>query len=296
MAERFGGGTDHLLLPGGPRLYVLHGDTATSSLSIRRRTFAPLPAIGFIGPTTALGHLDTGGAMLTGVRLRSTAWATLFGGDLSRHADKVVPLTTLDHAAEALRHADAAAIETWLSTRLEDAAASDVLLEHFIATIDAHPRATVADLAATLHLTPQQLTALSLEHFGVAPKRLLSQRRFVRVLRRLLADPAYAGRALWEAGYVDRSHFAKDCRKFLGSSLQTFRERAAPLARDPSAARREPCAERGDEAEPDVVHGVHRDRLAVRRPFGTLQPEQRPGDPVRRDIEGQTEAEPADRP
>lgn len=233
VAEHFGGvplraDGRTILLPGGPRIYVLHGDAPGSRLVIRRRIFAPLPAIGFIGPTTSVARLDHGGVLLSGVRLRSTAWGMLFDGDVSRYTDRVVPLAAIDRSsATAIRDPrgdEAATFAPWLDARLEAGNGRDLQAQRIIELIDASPRSTVAEIAASLRLTPQRMSATCLENFGLPPKRLLMLRRFVRVLRRLLVDPTATGRALWEAGYVDHSHFARDCRQFLGSSLQAFRE------------------------------------------------------------------------
>jgi AraC-like DNA-binding protein len=214
-----------MLLPGGPRIYVLRGDPSLSRLAIRRRAFAPLPPVGFIGPTTRVACLDHGAARLSGVRLRSTAWAALFDGDLSRYTDRVVPLAAIERSPLPDLAEDAVAtFAPWLAARLAEGPGPDRQAQRIIELIDAGPRSTVAWIATSLRLTPPRMSATCLENFGLPPKRLLMQRRFVRVLRRLLADPTATGRALWEAGYVDHSHFARDCRQFLGSSLQTFRD------------------------------------------------------------------------
>jgi AraC-like DNA-binding protein len=224
-----GGAT--MLLPGAPRIYVLHGDAAHSRLSIRRRIHAPLPATGFIGPTTRVASLEHGGAVLYGIRLRALAWAQLFDGDVSRYTDRVVPLATIDGAAPPVARTPdddvAALFAPWLAARLDTDVGRERQAQRIIALIDARPRATIAEIASSLRLTPRRLSATCLADFGLPPKRLLMVRRFVGVLRRLRADPTATGRLLWEAGYVDHSHFARDCRQFLGSSLQTFRELAA---------------------------------------------------------------------
>ncbi|MEG8040041.1 helix-turn-helix domain-containing protein [Sphingomonas sp. LR60] len=218
-----------LLLPGAPRIYALLGGTSDARLTIRRRTSDVLPRVGFIGPTTKIAHLEHGDAILFGLRLRTTSWASLFGGDLSRFTDRVVPLSAIDLSAPPLvcdpGGDPAAAFAPWLAARLAAASDRDRLSQRLIDVIDADPRTSVAEVAAALRITPQQLSVACLHGFGLPPKRLLMLRRFLRVLRRILPDPTATGRVLWQAGYVDHSHFAKDCRRFLDMSLQGFRQR-----------------------------------------------------------------------
>lgn len=218
-----------IVLPGGPRLYMLLGGEAGARLTIRRRTSEPLPRIGFIGPTTKIAQLDHGGATLLGLRLRTTAWPTLSDRDLSRFTDRVVPLSSIDpEATPGVCDPDggaAAAFAPWLAAQRAAGRPRDGVAQQIIALIDASPRTSVADVCATLDITPRHLSAICLRVFGLPPKRLLMLRRFLRVLRRLLPDTRGAGRVLWEAGYVDHSHFAKDCRRFLDSSLHGIRQR-----------------------------------------------------------------------
>lgn len=218
-----------IVLPGGPRLYMLAGGSGDARLTLRGRRSDPLPRIGVIGPTTRAALLEHGDAVLLGVRLRATAWAALFDRDLSRVTDRVVPLATLDPAPPPLA-ADppagaAAAFAEWFAARPAGRGARAGVAQQVAALIDADPRIGVADLCAALGVTPRQLSSQCLHSFGLPPKRLLVLRRFGRVLRRLLGDATATGRVLWEAGYVDHSHFAKDCRRFLDTSLHGFRQR-----------------------------------------------------------------------
>lgn len=223
------GGRGTIVLPGGPRLYVLVGGETGARLTIGRRTSAPLPRIGFIGPTTRIAQLDHDDATLLGLRLRATAWPLLSDLDLSRFTDRIVPLTSIGPDATPNTWNSgvdaAAAFAPWLAAQRAAGRARDGTAQQIIALIDASPRAGVGDVCATLGITPRQLSAICLQVFGLPPKRLLMLRRFLGVLRRLLPDTRGAGRVLWEAGYVDHSHFAKDCRRFLDSSLHSFRQR-----------------------------------------------------------------------
>lgn len=119
----------------------------------------------------------------------------------------------------------AAAFAPWLAARCASGRVRDAVAQRIVARIDTSPRTSVAAIGAALDLAPQQVSAACLHAFGLPPKRLLMLRRFVRVLRRLLPDPTATGRVLWEAGYVDHSHFAKDCRRLLDTSLHGIRQR-----------------------------------------------------------------------
>lgn len=217
-----------IVLPGGPRLYMLAGGTSDARLTLRGRRSDPLPRIGVIGPTTRAAQLEHGDAVLLGVRLRATAWAALFDRDLSRYTDRIVPLATIDPApppVSADPQAGAAAFAVWFADRAAGRCGRAGVAQQVAALIDGNPHIGVAELSAALGVTPRQLSSHCLHSFGLPPKRLLMLRRFGRVLRRLLDDATATGRVLWEAGYVDHSHFAKDCRRFLDTSLHGFRQR-----------------------------------------------------------------------
>jgi AraC-like DNA-binding protein len=224
-----------VLLPGWPKVYLLLPGTPSASMTIRRRTFDPLPTCGFVGTTSYASALDYGGGVVCGVSLLPKGWARLFGGDLSRHTNRVVPLETVDPYAQTMidlaggSRSPVDIFEPWLSARLTAAAPADPLIDRFMALLSRRPPISVAELQEELGLARQQLAALSSRAFGLTPKRVIVRHRFVAAVERVLADPHDAARAVWEAGYIDRSHFVKDCQKFLGCSLSTFRRRRGPL-------------------------------------------------------------------
>ncbi|MGN6818692.1 MAG: hypothetical protein ACTHJR_08475, partial [Sphingomonas sp.] len=67
-------------------------DAEPWSVTLGRRTVDPVPEAAFFGPSSHAGYVSAGSGTLIGIGLTPAGWARLHGGDLSRFADRVVPL------------------------------------------------------------------------------------------------------------------------------------------------------------------------------------------------------------
>ena len=205
------------------------------SLRLGSRLFDPVPEAAFIGPTSYAGYLETGGGTLTGVGLLPMGWAALFGGDVSRHANRVMPLSAIDPGADALVRAlhdgepPQQAFDTWLSARLPRAREIDPRVEQLQAAIADPAIDRIETIADMLALTQRSLATFTRLHFGFTPKLLLRRGRFLRALSGVLTHPGDGAEVIEAAGYWDRSHFLRDSHLFLGCSIRDFAKRRGPL-------------------------------------------------------------------
>lgn len=215
------------------------------SLKIGSRTWDPVPAVTLIGPTSHAGYLECGGGTLTGVGVRPFGWAQLFGGDVSRFSNRVVPLDDIDPGAEQLREAldDGApyheALEAWLEARLQRRPPADPRIEQLCLMLRDPATTRIEAVAEALAMTPRALAAVTRFNFGFTPKLLLRRTRFMRAVAAILTDPDAGPKVLDEAGYWDRSHFLRDSHLFLGCSIREFSRRRGPRNQQAIRARTE---------------------------------------------------------
>lgn len=205
------------------------------SVRLGTRNYEPVPAMALFGPSSHAGYLSCTRGTLVGVGLLPLGWATLFGGDAARLANRVVPLEQLDPGCDLLTEALAdgedpvAAFDAWLGARLALRAPPDPRIEPLFRLIESPATRRAEEIAEALEVTPRALAALTRYHFGFTPKLLLRRARFLRALSGVLARPAEANQLLEEAGYWDRSHFLRDSHLFLGCSIREFNKRRGPL-------------------------------------------------------------------
>lgn len=234
------GGYRDILLPSPATIRIALHDGARWSTRIGNRVFDNVPDLAFMGPTSQAGQVAVeGSGTLIGVGLRPAGWAQLFGGDLSRHANRVVPLAMLDGGGEALRDALAAAeaagdtpvaaFAAWLETRLQRRPPADPRVALLTQLLDDPATTRIEAVAEALETTPRALTTLTRATFGFTPKVLLRRNRFLRALSAILIDPASGAEALEAAGYWDRSHFLRDSHLFLGCSVRDFVRQRGPM-------------------------------------------------------------------
>lgn len=227
--------TSDVFFPGYPVIRFAVERPQPWSLRIGARQF-DMPHASFTGPTNLAAWVEAGEGALIGMGLYAKGWARLFGGDISAHANRVIPFSALDDDAEDMRVAldDGAhpqiVLEAWLDRRLATARAFNPLIERLEEAIGGGTVTRIEALAENLGLTMRQLAALTRQNFGFTPKMLLRRRRFLRALSRALDAPPGESDALLAAeGYWDRSHFLRDAHLFLGCSIREFRRRRGPL-------------------------------------------------------------------
>lgn len=209
--------------------------SAPWSVRVGSRTFDPVPTTAFCGPSSYAGYLTTTGGTLVGVALLPLGWATLFGGDISRYANRVVPLAELDedadNLAEALASTDnpAPVFDAWLKARLGLCPAPDERVPQLFALLEDPAPIRIEEMAEALNMSPRALASLTRYNFGFTPKLLLRRARFLRALSGVLIAGTDSARLIEEAGYWDRSHFLRDSHLFLGCSIRDFNKRRGPL-------------------------------------------------------------------
>jgi len=204
------------------------------SLRIASRTYDPMPTIALTGPTSYAGYVTSSGGTLVGAGLLPYGWAQMFGGDVSRLSNRVVPLDELDPGAEMLRAAlergepFQQVFDAWLEARLQRRPPADPRIDRLCTMLRDPATTRIEAVADALDMTPRALAALTRFNFGFTPKLLLRRTRFLRALSAVLTQPEAAPMALEEAGYWDRSHFLRDSHLFLGCSVREFSRRRGP--------------------------------------------------------------------
>ena len=218
-------------LPGTADIVVAL-DAPPISLSIRRRTYDPLPQVALIGPTSQAMRAVTRGGTLIGIGLTAPGWCRLFQRPASDYRDRVVPLDTLSprFAEDLLRTLQAtdrnlgvkAALDDVLLRHLgpphPDSAQIQRLLALFLDdSVDGLPALTQA-----LDVPAHTLRRLSARHFGFPPKLLLLRARFLRSFVRMVLAGDVLDYSTIASSYYDVSHFLRDARSFLGTTPKRF--------------------------------------------------------------------------
>jgi AraC-like DNA-binding protein len=171
---------------------------------------------------------------LVGAGILPHGWAAIFGGDVSRIANRVVPLSSLDPDAASLEAAIGAgerpdlALEAWLGARI-GRYVPDPRIARIFAMLDDPAVSRIETVAEALAMPQRVLAEFTRMHFGFTPKLLLRRGRFLRALSAVLTHPEQGPSALSAAGYWDRSHFLRDSHAFLGCSVRDFVKRRGPL-------------------------------------------------------------------
>ncbi|WP_294197515.1 helix-turn-helix domain-containing protein, partial [uncultured Sphingomonas sp.] len=209
-------------------------DSPAWSLKIGSRLIDPMPRVALTGPTSYAGYLTCHGGELVGVGLLPFGWAQIFGGDVSRFANRVVSLDEIDPGADMLRDAlegeqpFEVALGAWLEARLERRPPADPRIEILCEMLRDPATTRIETVAESLDMSPRALAAMTRVNFGFTPKLLLRRTRFLRALSIMLTNPDGGPAALEAAGYWDRSHFLRDSHLFLGCSVRDFSRRRGP--------------------------------------------------------------------
>ncbi len=209
-------------------------DSPAWSLKIGSRLIDPMPRVALTGPTSYAGYLTCHGGELVGVGLLPFGWAQIFGGDVSRFANRVVSLDEIDPGADMLRDALEGeqpfdvALGAWLEARLERRPPADPRIEILCEMLRDPATTRIETVAESLDMSPRALAAMTRVNFGFTPKLLLRRTRFLRALSIMLTNPDGGPAALEAAGYWDRSHFLRDSHLFLGCSVRDFSRRRGP--------------------------------------------------------------------
>ncbi len=219
-------------LPGTANIRVTLG-AGPIDLTIRRRTYSPLPEVTLFGPTSQAMRAVTRGGVMVGIGVSALGWSRLFPRAASDYRDRVVPLAEAasSELAEGLRATLAAtdrdgevkpALDAFFARRLGPPHPDSAQIRKLMELIVDDGVEGLGELTRTLQLPPHSLRRLSARHFGFPPKMLLLRARFLRVFTRLvLAGDVLDYSALGD-GYWDASHFLRDARAFLGTTPRRF--------------------------------------------------------------------------
>lgn len=206
------------------------------SMRIGSRSFAPVPAAAFVGPTGHATYCEGAGGVIVGLGLSPMGWARMFGGDISSHANRVIELSRLVHDAQDLQDELAETshppevLGRWVAARLAERPEEDPVIGriwHLLHDPQVHRIETIVE---QLDIAPRALAAIVRTNFGFTPKVLLRRDRFLRALSTALMSPRpLSPDVLNAAGYWDRSHFLRDSHLFLGCSVRDFRARRGAI-------------------------------------------------------------------
>lgn len=217
-------------------------------MRIAGRRFGPIPSPSLFGPTGHAGFSEFGRGATVGVGITPRGWARLFGGDVSRFTDQVVPLATLlgDAVADALQagvmaaadfDGQVAVIEAHLLERFEASAAEPPEVHTLQQLLTDPAIATVDQAIAAIGIARPRFVKLCHRHFGFAPKRLIRRARFMRTLMALRANPGLHWADLLDPAYHDQSHFIRDCQDFVGMAPGQILARTLPVGATSMAER-----------------------------------------------------------
>jgi AraC-like DNA-binding protein len=228
---------EDVLLPGWACLrFAIDGESWQVRLG--RRLFAPVPPAALFGPGSRAGYVEAGGGTLVGAEVTPRGWARLFSTDASAVADRIVPLGSLFGAEAGVLHERLQGgapikqtFDDWFEAGLARTSPEPAAVAALFDLLEAPQLVTVAEVAERLGLSYRALGRLSRTAFGFPPKLLLRRARFLRALAEALTlERGRWSEASFAAGYYDRSHFVRDCRRFLDRPLGIFAALPKPLA------------------------------------------------------------------
>lgn len=228
-------------MPGGANFRFYLGENQIN-VTIGNRVFAPAPRASLYGPTSRVLRHETFGGVTVGIGITPLGWARWIGRQASNYCDRITPLNDVlpDHLGQRLYDLLAASDQDLSVKPLLDAFFLDHLgpphpdeskIRRVMTLIVDETGEELAQAAARVNLTPQQLRTTALRHFGFPPKRLLRRARFLRSLLRMYAAGGEADYSLRARSYFDVSHFLRDADEFLGMTPKRFMAMQTPYLR-----------------------------------------------------------------
>ena len=188
-----------------------------------------------------------GPLLQVGASLTHTAWQRLANLPADEVHDRIIPaeavltpdqIATLEAAAIACDEGRIAPEDLCQHLTAVIAAAPHGLREDHVAVVEAMLRwlasgfdPALADLHASVDVSPRQLQRISRRFFGVAPAQVLKRFRALRAAM-MLSQPAVS-RDLHDqllASFFDQAHLIRDIRRYTGRTPTQFRNQS--LARD----------------------------------------------------------------
>jgi AraC-like DNA-binding protein len=218
-------------LPAGADICVAL-DAGPIALSMRRRTYDPLPNVALLGPSSQAFRAVTHGGTLIGVGLTALGWSRLFRRPASEYRDRVAPLAEVlsPPLAEELRAMLAATdrdtlvkptLDAFFQRHMGPPPADASQIRRLMQLIVDETVEGPATLALKLGVPAHTLRRLTTRYFGYPPKVLLVRARFLRSFTRMVAGGELDYSAIAPI-YYDASHFLRDARTFLGTTPKRF--------------------------------------------------------------------------
>ena len=204
------------------------------------RTSADVAPSALVSGTLSKSAKVRGGpGFLVGVGLMPAGWARLTEQSAAAYADTLRPLSDLvgDAAGELIARLGAAAHETdyfgildeWFRAQLAPPAAVEALLNEAHRHLLDPELASVGEWARRLGRSTRQLERMTLDYFGVPPKRLLRRQRFLRTFAAMRDQPPGAWGRLLDDRYADQSQFVREFNHFIGMSPRAYFSRRWPF-------------------------------------------------------------------
>ncbi|WP_066793828.1 hypothetical protein [Sphingomonas soli] len=234
-------------MPGSANLRLFFGDRPYN-VWMASRAFKPVPVAALYGPTSRASRFETFGGATVGMNITAPGWARLIRKPAHQFRDRIVPIAEAipgDFSARlfaALAASDKGpeikgVLDAFFLEELGPPNPDEPMIRRIMALLVDETVDSLAEIAAKVDLTAQQLRTLSLRYFGFPPKRLLRRARFLRSLLRMYAAGGEADYSLRSHSYFDVSHFLRDAEEFLGMTPRRFMAMQTPYLRHLLTAR-----------------------------------------------------------
>ena len=176
---------------------------------------------------------NTGRSDVYGIKLKPAAAHILFGIEMNKFTDKVVPLDELKHEklqalSKLISKADnfkqlVVKTESMISEQLPLISAEAHLVNKATEMIFKHyGLLQINDLTTALHVSERQLQRLFKSYIGLPPKLFSRIIRFNGVFQNLERnDKNWIGLAV-ESGFFDQAHFIRDFKNFSGEEPSKY--------------------------------------------------------------------------
>jgi AraC-like DNA-binding protein len=175
-----------------------------------------------------------------GIKFRPAAFRALYDAPMNLLTDRVVPAAdvlglraaeTLGRALGRARELDSRieAAEAFLAPRLAALAPEIARLRDLVERLAIERTLRrAADAADALGVDLRTLQRRFREHVGVSPKWVIQRYRLHEAAEQLkMPNPPSLAALAADLGYADQAHFARDFKRMIGTSPQTFRHSRA---------------------------------------------------------------------
>jgi len=231
---RIGGSepVEDLIHPEWPNLrFLLQGDWELD-FGGGRKAVGTAPSALVSGTLSKAARARGSPGVLVGAGLLPAGWARLTQRPAVDYVDTLAPLAELvgppaqdviARLAPLSRDEDICAVlDGWFRDVMDiDAPTETLLIEAHKALVDPEV-GSVAEWAERLGRSSRQLERLSIDFFGMSPKRLLRRQRFLRTFATIRDQPLGGWGRMLDEHYVDQSQFIREFEHFIGMSPRAY--------------------------------------------------------------------------